>query len=298
MAIHVTREDIIKIMGAKNPKDLKIKPSFIGQVCINLTTKEYFVAYALDYESWEPIYKKIKDDEDIFDLNITADKVAYRTDSDANIFSVKDALDKLLYNELLATNFSCESGSTYEIGQVLSSLKFNWAYNKTNIVSQSILYRENGIDREEPIGKDERSYIYNSAISRDATFKLKASDGVKTITKFLDIRFLNKGYWGVSKSPENFDSDFVKSLQNSKLVSNRVMDITVTALDDEYIYVALPKSLVDKITFSSGGFEGGFKQVGGDSVTVINAHNPNITAEYCIYQSDNPGLGKTTINIR
>jgi len=304
MAIHVTRDDIIKLIGI-SPVESRIEPSFIGQLCIDILNQNCYMAYGLDYNNWVLLNTSVTIDNGGIDLsNLTAADISYNTD-EGEIISVKQALDRLLYKNLVITDFKCKSGTNFEVGQILNSLIFEWSYNKKTIEEQSIIYKLDGVTKKEPLERNERSFAYHSAVSKNIEFKLEVTDGNQTINKILTIRFLNKGYWGVSKKPEIINASFVRSLQNNKLIIDRSMDITVDAKNDEYIYIALPKSIVEKtyageknISFINNGFTGGFRKVGGESIIIVNNYDSNIVEEYYVYQSDNPGLGLTKISVR
>ena len=283
MAIHVTREDVIRIAGS--PITQNITPAYPGQICLDMLAKECYIAYSISPSSWQPLQSKL----DINFDNLAADQVAYRNndDPDSTIRTVKDALDKLFYKDVNILQFDCEEGTKFERGQILNSLRFVWNYNKSNILYQYI----NG----NAIGSTERSYLFNNLVSSDKEFVLQVEDGNSHSERRLQIRFLDKGYWGVSREPDEYTDKFIKnSLQTKELIQTRIRDITVNAGKDEYIYYIIPSNLATGIKFVNNNFEGGFTLVKQLEVT----NDFNVKAGYDIYRSDFPNLGNTKISIK
>ena len=130
---------------------------------------------------------------------------------------------------------------------------------------------------------------YTSAeIQEDTTFKLSVSDGKTSAEDSLDIKFVNRVYWGVAAEPESYDSTFVQTL-DSELLETKEKTFTVNALDNEYIYFAIPVSYGDAV-ISVGGFTNGFESP--QQITVTNEYN---STDYYLYRSTNPRLGNTTV---
>lgn len=210
-------------------------------------------------------------------LNITAENISYETSADSNITSIKDALDKLLYVSL---NISLStSKTTFEKGENINSITFNWSYNKS-IVSQS--FDGNTLE------KSVRTFTYNTPFNNNKSFKLVANDGKADFSKSISISFLNGRYWGVSNN-SNYDSSFIKSL-NKELNESRAKTFTVNCGVDQHIYYCFPSRLGTP-TFTVGGFSGGFDKV--ESINFINASG--YEEKYDIWKSTNSNLGTTTV---
>lgn len=130
---------------------------------------------------------------------------------------------------------------------------------------------------------------YTSAeIQENTTFKLSVSDGKTSAEDSLDIKFVNRVYWGVAAEPESYDSTFIQTL-DSELLETKEKTFIVNALDNEYIYFAIPVSYGEAIAYV-GGFEGGFETP--QQITVTNEYN---STDYYLYRSTNPKLGNTTV---
>ena len=207
-----------------------------------------------------------------------ASEINYFTESDTNISTVKDALDKLLYVPL-SINLMSNKSTTLEIGTTIDSVVFSWTYNK-NIVSQKF--------NNEVLEADLRSYIYNIPFNSNKGFKLEANDGEGDFSKSISFNFLNGRYWGVSNSNE-YDNNFILSL-SKELVESKAKTFTVNCGEGQYIFYCIPSRL-GKCNFKVGGFEGGFNKI--ETIQFINSSG--YTESYDIYKSANDNLGNTTV---
>lgn len=212
------------------------------------------------------------------DNHLNIEMIPYSTANDINITSVKDALDKLLYVDLVIS-FNSNIATTLEKGMVIDTILFNWSYNK-KIVSQ--------IFNNETLNVDVRVYAYDTPFNSNKTFTLTANDGVKDFNKNISFNFLNGIYWGVS-SNTSYDSDFINSL-SKELSSSRSKTFTVNCGLDQYIYYCIPANFGTP-TFTVGGFSGGFSKV--DTIQFVNTYE--YTESYDVYKSTNNNLGNTTV---
>lgn len=206
-----------------------------------------------------------------------ASYIRYETSADENIQTIQDALDKLLYVPLSIT-LNCNR-NIIEKGEVLTSLIFNWNYNK-KIVEQKF---ENII-----LENDIRSYSYDKTVNTNKTFTLSANDGRNTVNRNVSVSFLNGRYWGVSSS-ENYDSDFIKTL-SKELNENRAKTFTVNCGEGQHIFYCIPSRLGTP-TFTVGGFSGGFNKVN----TIQFSNKFGFVESYDIWKSSNSNLGNTTV---
>ena len=213
-------------------------------------------------------------DDNLLDIEM----IPYSTDSDANILSVKDALDKLLYVNL-TINFGSNIATTLEKGRVIDSIVFNWSYNK-KVISQ--MFNNESLD----VGV--RGYIYNTPMTSNKTFVLSANDGTENFSKNISFNFLNGRYWGVSNGT-TYDSNFIKGL-SKELSSTRGKTFTVNCGQNQHIYYCIPSSFGTPI-FSVGGFSGGFNKI--STIQFENAYG--YVESYDIYKSTNSNLGNTTV---
>ena len=204
----------------------------------------------------------------------------YTNSDNPSVSTVGEALDQLLYKEL--TIQSTVTPNIAEIGETVPEVKFSWKYNK-NITQQSFDGTDIGLDIREVALQDVTSTTSKS---------LQAFDGENTKKVVMSITFKLASYYGVSEStPTNSEeiiSRFTRDLNFYKGSS-----VTITAQDNQYIYLMLPKSM-GQVQFYVGGFEGGFQIVDPNFQFTKNG----VTNSYILYKSDNPGLGTTTINTK
>ena len=204
----------------------------------------------------------------------------YTNSDNPSISTVGEALDQLLYKEL--TIQSTVTPNIAEIGETVPEVKFSWKYNK-NVTQQSFDGTDIGLDIREVALQDVTSTTSKS---------LQAFDGENTKKVVMSITFKLASYYGVSEStPTNSEeiiSRFTRDLNFYKGSS-----VTITAQDNQYIYLMLPKSM-GQVQFYVGGFEGGFQIVDPNFQFTKNG----VTSSYILYKSDNPGLGTTTINTK
>ena len=204
----------------------------------------------------------------------------YTNSDNPSISTVGEALDQLLYKELAIQ--STVTPNIAEIGETVPEVKFSWKYNK-NVTQQSFDGTDIGLDIREVALQDVTSTTSKS---------LQAFDGENTKKVVMSITFKLASYYGVSEStPTNSEeiiSRFTRDLNFYKGSS-----VTITAQDNQYIYLMLPKSM-GQVQFYVGGFEGGFQIVDPNFQFTKNG----VTNSYILYKSDNPGLGTTTINTK
>ena len=215
------------------------------------------------------------DAKDALYANATLDTVA----------NVKEALDsiieKMYYVATAISSFTCvPSRTTYEMGEKIDTLQFNWVYNKD--IERQMLNRVE-------LDKTIRSATYNN-ISSNQTYSLEATDGKTTATKSISISFANGRYHGVATEGE-YDSTFVLKLTKN-LATSKNCSFTVTCGTDRYIFFAIPTRFGTP-KFTVGGFEGGFTLV----ATIDFTNSSNYTEPYAIYKSENSNLGNTTVNV-
>lgn len=209
------------------------------------------------------------------------EKLAYTNPISETITDYKSALDYLLYYDLTISLNSNQSQTVLEVGSVISSITFNWSYNK-NILSQVF----NGV----PLNLSSRSYTYSTKLSSNKTFNLIATDERKSFSKSISFYFRYGRYWGVSTSP-TLDSRGILGL-SKELSTGKGKTFTVNADTNQYIYYCYPSSWGTS-TFSVGGFVGGFELLGIIDFTNIKGN----TTSYYVYRSSNHSLGNTTVTV-
>ena len=210
------------------------------------------------------------------------DGMRYTNPISETITNYKTALDYLLYYDLTISLY-CNQSTNLEVGESLNSITFTWNYNKDGISFQSF-------DGENIRDLSIREYTYNTPLSENKTFTLKASDERKTFSKSISFNFKYGRYWGVNASETLSGSD-ISSL-NKELSNGRGKTFTVFCGEGLYIYYCYPMSW-GAATFSVGGFVGGFELVG----TVAFTNSKGDTSDYYVYRSTNHSLGDTTVTV-
>lgn len=161
--------------------------------------------------------------------------------------------------------------STFSKLEVLHSFNLSWSINKQDYKNSTIIVN----------GKQYSTNSNNITITDNFTdnvyIKVSISNGTSTITKDTSIFAIYPIFYGTSSNYINNDQ---------KLYST-TGQFTVTANNNNYIYIMSPK----EITFFVNGFEGGFEEL--QSITIKDNTNKDI--QYFVYKSDNPNLGQTLV---
>lgn len=216
------------------------------------------------------------------EVDVTSEDVDYTTPSDPNITNVKEALDKLFYVDLAISSFTV-SPSEAETGDTVTSLTYNWSYNK-DIKSQSF--------DGEVLNNAVRTKTINGQFKTNISKSLKASDGTLEKTSTATLTFKDGRYYGVSASDPTIEEVVSNFTRNLNL--NKGGSFTVNAGSGQYIYLLVPYSM-NGISFSVGGFEGGFEKI-NDNYQFTRY--PGTTVRCVLFRSDNPSLGNTTVTIK
>lgn len=119
-----------------------------------------------------------------------------------------------------------------------------------------------------------------------------AALGNSTLTTSTSSNLINPIYYGVSTVSSGFTESNVESLSTSTVSNTKGRTISVTAGASQYIVYALPVRL-GTVTFTVGGFAGGFQAPETVSITNVNGY----TEDYYVYRSTNSNLGATTVVI-
>jgi len=220
------------------------------------------------------------------DLPLSSDDVDY------NGQTLTEVLDELLYTPLTINSFSANP-STYEKGQVLTSVALLWTYNKA-VESQTIT----GTDVVSPslLVGDRNKVVTLSNVAVNTVITLTADDVVAddnaAITRTVTLQFLNKLYWGKGVIPGAVNSAFILALSNSELKSSRTKSFSIDASTGEYIWFALPEAY-GLPSFLTNGFNGGFQLHSTISLTNASGHTEN----YRVYRTTNHSLGLTFVDV-
>jgi len=220
-----------------------------------------------------------------FDLPLPADDVSVTNPGFSN---AQEIFDSLLYVGTVINSLN-PTKSTYEIGEVISTLGFNWSLNKTDIISQILtgIHTESGTE----LGISARSTTVNFSpdLAASSTFTLTVDDGTTPVIKNSTVNFYSGIYYGDALSPTVIDSNFILSL-TKKLQSGRGSSFTSNAGDSVYAWYANKVSL-GVANFTAGGFSGGFEP----PVTVSFTNSVGHTEDYYVYRSTNAKIGPVSI---
>lgn len=228
---------------------------------------------------------------DPVELGGTADKVAYENEDYPDLTNVslalKNILDKINYEPLKITSFTCSVADTYEIGTVLTDIVFSWAYSK-DIKTQTLT--------DNTIVADDRESTY-ATLQSTKTFTLTASDGsgneggIATATK--KISFLPKVYFGCT-NVEEIDNATALGMANSRLTSTAKGNYSFVCGADEYAYIICPTSFSFNGNVWVNGFQAEMQKINTISLT----NESNYTQAYDVWRFSNSGLGSFSATVQ
>lgn len=177
-------------------------------------------------------------------VELNSDDIGYTTEADSSIKTIQDALDKLLYVPLsISLNSNCSS--ILEKGTVIENILFKWIYNK-NVKRQS--FENVNLDLEL------REYLYDTPLTSNKSFTLRASDGVSEISKGLNFTFIYPIYIGyVDAAISNPTEEDVKSM--SKRLTNPSNQSISYSINNKRMCICVPgnwniKSIIDPNGFN------------------------------------------------
>lgn len=216
--------------------------------------------------------------------------ISYSNETKPTWDNVKKALDgiieKMFYIKPAITSFTVTpSTTTYEVGQKVESLTFNWTVNK-DITTQELT--------DCIVTVDDRTATYDTELSTSKTFTLKVGDGEEKATSSIAINFRNKAYYGSAAKRDAYDSAFILGLSKSAFATavKGTYDITVGA--DEYGFLCVPSSFTKISSWYIGGFEVDLVDEG--TISFTNASGGVVT--YRIYRTSQSGLGSIKIEVK
>jgi len=184
-------------------------------------------------------------------------------------------------------------GQLVEVGTTVTTPSFTATYNRTpttavltdsdgnapkNVISSPTLFNSN-------------FNFTKNTFGAGVTFTLTAGDGVVSKTATTTYTWCQKTYHGVGAPGQN-TAAFILSL-TGVLDTNIGFVFTDNAGPSQKIYYASRAAYANP-TFTVGGFVGGFTLV-SNSIAVTNSHG--ITENYQLWESDNLGLGLTTVTV-
>ena len=216
---------------------------------------------------------------------VESNDVLYSNTALDTVTNAKEALDaiiaKVYYVAPSITSFTCNpSRTSYELGEKVSSITFNWAYNKP-IASQVLT----GCT----IGVDDRSTVYDVELSSNKTFTLSASDGTNNTSASKSFTFSSKVHHGASAIPSAYDSAFILGLPGT-LKGKKSGTYTANVGVNQYFYIAMPSTYNSNADILVGKVQG-FDTEFGRVATVNHINASGYETSYSIYKSTNHSLG-------
>lgn len=219
---------------------------------------------------------------------VTSEDVSYSNtaiDSATNVQTALDALiAKVYYVAPKINSFTCSpSQLNYEIGQKVTSIVFNWSYNK-EIANQTLT----DCDVSDITV---RSATYDTVLTTNKTFTLSCGDGQNSATASKAFTFSSRVHSGAMSIPDTYDSAFILSLPG-QLKGNKSGTYTANIGENQYFFIAMPQSYNNssELIGKAGGFETGFGLVS----SVEHTNSSGYTCTYNIYKSTNSNLGSFT----
>lgn len=127
-------------------------------------------------------------------------------------------------------------------------------------------------------------------VAGSVVFTLNGRKSSATDTATITHNFYNNRFWGVSTVASGYTEANIEGLAGSEVSNSKSKTFTVTPGASEYIIWASPTRL-GTVTFTVGGFEGGFQPP--ETVSITNS--AGFTENYYAYRSTNLNLGSTTV---
>jgi hypothetical protein len=199
----------------------------------------------------------------------------------------------MIIPDMEITSLSLTSGSLIEVGDILNNPSFTAAYTVTPSTATVIDDQANPIL---DITGTPTSFTYShsyvkSSYGAQVDWTVYAEDeSFSNDTRIVTKTWAQKVFWGVDVAGGSTEA-FIEALSNSALATTKNRTFSVTAGGAEKIYYAYRSGFGDA-TFTVGGFDGGFFKV-SDTISVTNSFG--FTENYTLYESDNLGLGSTTV---
>ena len=239
------------------------------------------------------------------------------------------------YSAMAISTFTAKdsgnTGSAFEIGRSIGSIRFDWSLNKkpktlsvsgkyleSTALSVSSTSGNSTLTLSSALnpasfgseGTTQVSYKYTLSATEN---EVVAHSPAKTATKDAYIYFRNRVIMGVS-SDSDASADLLSRLysgtaySNKPLATSRAVTLTANAGTGQYIWYCYPRrfdysggSYSPKAVFKVGGFEGGFEypaEAYGSTASkwIFSLTNASgFTEDYYMYRSTEHSLGSTQI---
>lgn len=193
--------------------------------------------------------------------------------TEADLAALTARVEALEYVDIKINSFNA-APPVSEIGSS-QTVTLAWSLNK-QATSQNI----NGT----AVTGNSKTY---TGVTSSTSYTLNVSDGETSASKTVGVSFANRIYYGAAVNLASITE------LNNVLSNDPERTITVTAGPSEYIIYAYPERLGD-VAFYVGGFEGGFEEQDGQTIT----NQYGYSEKYKIFKSINTNLGETVVDIR
>ena len=179
------------------------------------------------------------------------------------------------------------STSSLEVGQSINTPSFTASYNETPTSCTLRDNVNNTLQTLTNVNSFSSNYNFIKSSPGSVSFTLDAVMSSES-TANTNLNWYYRLYYGAA-----IGLTAPSDLEYNQLSSGFAGTFNVNAGTNEFIYISFPSSFGTP-TFYVGGFEGGIK-----FLKTISYTNPyGVIISYDIYQSDNQGLGNTTVTIQ
>lgn len=184
-------------------------------------------------------------------------------------------------------------GGFVEVGQTSTTPSFTASYNYSPVTAS--LSDTDGHTQSVIISPTIFHSNFNftkNTFGAVVTFTLTANDGFATKTSTVTETWGQKIYWGVGTAGQS-GASFIQALSGQQTTLTKNTSFTVSPNSTQKIYFAY-RTAYGTATFTVNGFSGGFAAT-STTTSVTNAFG--FTENYTLYESDNVGLGSTTVTV-
>lgn len=192
--------------------------------------------------------------------------------------------------QMASLTVTLSGGSTVEVSQTITNPAFTATYSLTPTIA--IFSDSDGgsqsVSTTSPANFNSNYNFTKNTFGAAVTFTISATRG-STETASVQSHWGQRSYWGVGTAGQTGQA-FVLALGNSQITLSRAITFSATAGGAQKIYFSC-RSAYGTPTFTVGGFSGGFAYTSTFSITNAFGFSEN----YDLYESDNVGLGSTTV---
>ena len=259
-----------------------------------LTPIRDWVIPARGQKDWDAELYEILLEMDSIVPALTGVEYSALMESPEGTLAFKSIHQSMIVPSLDISAFAKTGATSVEVGATVTNPAFTATYN--HAPTTACIVDDQGSASVDVIGTPEgftyvHAYTKNS-YGQSVLFTLTANDGYGADTATATVQWLQKVFYGVGAAGGTTEA-FIEGLATNALTSTKNRTFTVTAGGAEKIYYAY-RTAYGGATFTVGGFTGGFVQV-SSTISVTNAFG--FAENYTLYESDNVGLGLTTVTV-